>query len=283
VSGQIARPILRLLLGVSILACACANSAKEPFDPNAPPATNDGGSFSTEAGKPDLTGQGEVFGHSDNTLYRVDTVTRSVTEIGVFNGCSNINDIALDESSSIYATTGAELFYVETNTGNCTRIATGMFPASLSFVPAGTVEADREALVGFVGGDYVKIDSKSGMVTKIGEIGQGFASSGDVVSAKGGKTFLTVTGPGCTDSDCLLEIDPKTGALAKNWGPIGKSKVFGLAFWAGALYGFTDSGELVLVTIDTGTLVAMSIPITNAPKSFRGAGSTTSAPTGPVR
>lgn len=270
------------LVGVGA-ATACANSSRDPYDPNGPAAISDGGTFATEASRPDPTGAGEVFGHSDNTLYRVDTVTRAITEVGTFNGCTNVNDIALDETSSIYASTATELFYVETNTGNCTRIATGTFPNSLSFVPAGTLEADRETLVGFQGGDYVRIDQKTGAVTKVGAIGGGLQSSGDIVSAKGGKTFVTVTGPGCSDSDCLIEIDPKTGALAHNWGPIGKTQVFGLAFWAGDLYAFTNAGELVLVTIDTGVLVATPIPITNAPKTFRGAGSTTSAPIGPVR
>ena len=273
-----------LLLASGLLGAACANSARDAYDPNGPAAASDGGgTFAMEASRPDPTGAGEVFGHSDNTLYRVDTVTRAVTEVGTFNGCTNVNDIALDETSSIYASTATELFYVETNTGNCTRIATGTFPNSLSFVPAGTLEPDRETLVGFQGGDYVRIDPKTGVVTKVGAIGGGLQSSGDVVSAKGGKTFVTVTGQGCTDSDCLIEIDPKTGALARNWGPIGKTQVFGLAFWAGDLYAFTNAGELVLVTIDTGVLVATPVPIMNAPKTFRGAGSTTSAPIGPVR
>jgi hypothetical protein len=276
----LAAGIVVLLPGLGALACA--NSSKDSFDPNAP--TSDGGAgFAAEASRPDPTGAGEVFGHSDNTLYRVDTVTRSVTEIGTFNGCTNVNDIALDESSSIYASTGTELFYVETNTGNCTRISTGTFPNSLSFVPAGTVEPDREALVGFQGGDYVKIDPKSGTVTKIGTIGGGLESSGDVVSAKGGKTFVTVRGKGCSDSDCLIEIDPATGALTNNWGPIGKTQVFGLAFWAAELYAFTNAGELVLITLESGKLEAQTLPIANAPTTFRGAGSTTSAPVGPVR
>ena len=280
--GICGAPVLLALAFVGA-ATACANSSRDPYDPNGPAASSDGGTFAMEASRPDPTGAGEVFGHSDNTLYRVDTVTRAITEVGTFNGCTNVNDIALDETSSIYASTATELFYVETNTGNCTRIATGTFPNSLSFVPAGTLEADRETLVGFQGGDYVRIDQKTGVVTKVGAIGGGLQSSGDVVSAKGGKTFVTVTGQGCSDSDCLIEIDPKTGALAHNWGPIGKTQVFGLAFWAGSLYAFTNAGELVLVTIDTGVLVATPIPITNAPKTFRGAGSTTSAPIGPVR
>lgn len=266
---------------VVLTASACANSSKDTFDPTAPPEKSDAGSFSKEAGRPDPTGAGEVFGHSENTLYCVDTISRSVSEVGVFNGCTYVADIALDESSNIYASTGTGLFYVETNTAHCTRIATGTFPNSLSFVPAGTIQPDRETLVGYQGGDYVKIDPSTGAVTKIGEIGDGLQSSGDIVSAKGGKTFVTVKGKGC--ADCLVEVDPATGKLTHNWGPIGKPDVFGLAFWAGELYAFTNAGELLLVTISTGVLVATPIPITNAPAKFWGAGSTTSAPVGPVR
>jgi hypothetical protein len=280
------RTVLFVLAGLvgfaGVAGVACANSSKDAFDPNGPAVPSEGGTaFSTEAGRPNPSGAGEVFGHSENTLYRVDTITRSVTQVGVFEGCTYVADIALDESSNIYASTGAELFYVETNTAHCTRIAMGTFPNSLSFVPAGTVEPDREALVGFQGGDYVKIDPQSGVVTKVGAIGGGLESSGDIVSAKGGKTFVTVKGKDC--ADCLVEIDPATGSLTKNWGPIGRTDVFGLAFWAGELYGFTNAGELILITLDTGTLQMQPVPVTDAPMKFWGAGSTTSAPVGPVR
>jgi hypothetical protein len=269
------------IVAATLVAGACAKATSDGFDPNGSPQS-DGGTFAQEGGtKPDTTAAGEVFGHSENTLYRVDTVTREVTTVGTFQGCTYVADIALDEASNIYASTGSELFLIENNTAHCTRIAGGTFPNSLSFVPSGTVEPNKEALVGFQGGDYVKIDPTTGAVTKIGAVGGGFVSSGDLVSAKGGKTFLTVKGKDC--ADCLVEIDPTTGALTHNWGPIGKPDVFGLAFWAGELYAFTNAGELLLITIDTGVLVAKNIPITNAPAKFWGAGSTTSAPVGPVR
>jgi hypothetical protein len=280
---------LAALAALASAASACAKSEKDAFESEGP-AQTDSGTFAQEAStKPDTTAQGEVFGHSESTLYRVDTVSQSVTEIGVFQGCTYVADIALDESSNIYASTGAELFYVETNTARCTKIAAGTFPNSLSFVPAGTISPDAETLVGFQGGDYVKIDRASGAVTKIGAIGDGLQSSGDIVSTKGGKTFVTVKGKQAGSNlecaDCLAEIDPVTGKLVKNWGSLATPDVFGLAFWGGQLYAFTNKGELLLVTIDTGTLVTKSIPITNAPAGlkFWGAGSTTSAPLGPVR
>lgn len=279
-TGLATLAFVTVLLTMAAALAACAQTKKDSFDDGTTPA-GDGGSFGQDGGKLDPTGAGEVFGHSEKTLYRVDTVTRTVTSIGDFDGCTYVADIALDESSTIYASTGSELFFVETNTARCTRIAAGKFPNSLSFVPKGTIDQDRETLVGFQGGDYVKIDTKSGAVTKIGSIGGGLESSGDIVSAKGGKTFVTVTGPSC--DDCLVEVDPATGKLAKNWGSIGQKDVFGLAFWAGELYAFTNAGQLFLITLANDKLETKPIPVTNAPEKFWGAGSTTSAPTGPVR
>ena len=220
--------------------------------------------------------------NSSTLLYRIDTASRQVAEVGFFAGCGHVADIALDETSTIYATNGVELFVVENNTARCTKVAAGSFPNSLSFVPAGTL-GEAEALVGFEGGSYVKIDTTTGTTEKIGDLGGGFESSGDVVSVREGKTFLTVKGPDC--ADCLVEIDPKTGALTKNWGSLGLADVFGLAFWGGELYAFTDSGKVALVTLKDDTLETTSLTVPNAPAdlSFRGAGSTTVAPLVPVR
>jgi hypothetical protein len=270
-----------LVLGTAALLFACARS-KGGFETDEHP---DGGTFGSDAApKPIVAGQ--VYGHSDQTLYKIDTDSHLMVAVGDFTNCTNVNDIALDEDSNIYATTGTELWYVETNTARCTKVASrdsGAFPNSLSFVPAGTLSPDKETLVGYEGSDYVKIDPATGAVTKLGSLGGGFESSGDVVSAKGGKTFVSVKGPSC--ADCLFEIDPVTGAMIKNWGSLGHNDVFGLAFWAGEVYGFTDAGQVFLVTFGADAITSTTdIPITSAPAGlkFRGAGSTTSAPIGPV-
>lgn len=261
---------------------ACAKSDGD-VDLTGRPDAGPGPFAAVDGAAPPPQASGLVYGHSSTTLYRIETATRNVTEVGFFAGCGHVADIALDETSTIYASTGAELFIVENNTGRCARVAGGAFPNSLSFVPAGVL-GPKETLVGFEGGSYVKIDSASGTTEKIGELGGGFESSGDIVSVKDGKTFVTVKGPGC--ADCLVEIDPATGALTKNWGSLGRTDVFGLAFWGGELYAFTDAGEVVLVTPkDDGTLETKPLAVPNAPAdlSFRGAGSTTVAPVGPVR
>lgn len=220
----------------------------------------------------------EVFGESPDTLYKLDPITKAVVVVGMFQGCSQVIDLALDKDSNMFATTFNGVYRVDRTTAVCTLIAMGSYPNSLSFVPAGTLDPNVEALVGYVGAEYIRIDPSTGAITNVGTIGGGLSSSGDIVSVKGGGTYLTVNGPGC--GDCLIEVDPASGALKKNWGPVGYSSVFGLAFWAGAVYGFDNGGDLFQVNFNGAALQTTSIPIPNKPAGlqFWGAGSTTSAP-----
>lgn len=287
---------LLLVLVSSIGACSAptATSAfkKEKDDKPRDGDTNGGfGNADNEENNvdPSIENQpSEVWGHGPTTLYRLDPTTKAVTIVGQFSGCTGegVTDIALDAESGLFATTDDGLWSIDKKTAACTKIAGGTYPNSLSFVPKGTVDANVEALVGYERGDYVRIDPRSGAKTKIGGIGGGLESSGDIVSVKGGATYLTVTGGACSQSDCLIEVNPATGAMVKNWGSIGRSGVYGLAFWAGRVYAFDSSGELMEVAFDGGKLTTKLIPVpkNNATTKleFWGAGSTTSAPVGGV-
>ena len=252
----------------------------------APSTTGEGGGLVTTSGggtggaEPPVVA--EVWGQSPDTLYKLDPKTNAVTTIGKFQGCPGVIDIALDKDSNLYAAASGGLYMVDRATAKCTQLASGSYPNSLSFVPAGTVDPNKEALVGYLGAEYIRIDTKTGNVTTIGQLSGGFSSSGDVVSVKG-KTYLTANGPSCTKGDCLLEINPKTGDLVKNWGSVGFDAVFGLAFWAGKAYGFTDGGELFEITFTPTGITTLKITIPgNLKLQFWGAGSTTSAPPDPI-
>ncbi len=241
------------------------------------------GAFMTSGVSTGSGGQiAEVFAHSSDTLYKLDPVTKAVSTVAPFSGCgsSGVIDIALDKNSDLIATTFDGIYSVDRMNAKCTLIKNGNYPNSLSFIPAGTLDPNVEALVGYVSDQYVRIDPTTGNITNIGAPwGNGLASSGDIVSVIGGSTYLTVNGQNC--NDCIVEVDPKTGAMTKNWGSLGHSSVFGIAFWAGSVYGFDSSGQIFEVTFTNGT---MQTKLINAPPnvSFWGAGSTTSAPPAPA-
>jgi len=228
-------------------------------------------------------GTPEVFAHSQDTLYRLDPVTKAVTEVGAFTGCSAVEDIALDSTSTMYATTLDGLYRIDRLNAQCTQIATGSYPNSLSFVPAGTLDPTSEVLVGYVGDQYVRIDTTTGAMQTVGSLGGGYTSSGDVVSVKGGGTYLTAKGGPNACDDCLLQVDPTTGAFLLEWGPLGYTAVFGVAFWGGSVYGFDAGGDVFKIDFAGLAMQITPIAVPNAPPglAFYGAGSTTVAPLTP--
>lgn len=279
-----------LVLALFLTGCASSdragfgNDPSTPADGNTTPAPSPSGDFGKTNNPPPGTQDEptvhEVFGHSATTLYKLDPATKAASTIGDFSGCDDVIDIALDEKSTLYAVSKNTLYTVDKATAACTSIKSGNYPNSLSFVPKGTVDPNAEALVGYDGGDYVRIDVSTGKSTVIGSLGGSYVSSGDIVSVKGGQTYLTVKGGSCTNNDCLVEVDPATGKLVKNWGSIQHKEVFGLSFWGGKVYGFDNGGDLFEVGFDNGKLSTTSIPIPQKPSdlSFWGAGSSTSAP-----
>lgn len=300
-------PFAALALAGAGYAAGCASTPRTTFDDDAGPDAAvvipaDGGEkppVFTDAGLDDAkppTGPAEVFGHSGTTLYRLDPDTRAAQTVGTFSGCNEpseaVLDIALDEKSAMFGTTRTGLFKIDKATAKCTKIAAAVgnkeFPNSLSFVPKGTLDANSEALVGYVDDEYVRIDPQTGQISSIGKLDTGSSrliSSGDIVSVIGGPTYLTVKSASndtqCDAADCLVEVDPKTGKILRNFGQLnGKTAVFGVAFWAGAVYGFDRAGNLFQVIVNGGSLTLSTITIPQAPAglSFFGAGSTTAAP-----
>jgi hypothetical protein len=291
------RSVLGGLLALVLVSCAAGGAGTGGGDPTAggggsgagpaaggAGAGGDGGGFTSGGGgEGGFQGTPEVFGHSRTTIYKLNPESKAVGVVGPFVGCTNIEDIALDAQSNLFGTSDEGLFEIDKVTGDCTMVAAGEYPNSLSFVPAGTLDPDEEALVGYLDDQYVRIDIDSGNILTIGAPwNNDLVSSGDIVSVKDGPTYLTVKDapnapPACQDEDCLVEINPASGVIIEEFGPLGFDRVFGTAFWAGSVYGFTNDGELFEIVIENGSLTTTPIQLPDG-LSFWGAGSTTSAP-----
>lgn len=248
-------------------------------------------------------GPAVVYGHSPDTLFKLDPITKAVTTIGKFKDCevvdgdfsaTGIQDMALDKDSKIFVTSKLGLYTVDPDDASCTKLASGSYPNSLSFVPAGTVDPNEEALVGYVvepnpvnKNQYVRINTTTGAITKIGSVWtETVVSSGDIVSVKNGPTYLTLKGGSnneCTESDCVAEVNPQSGKLIKILGTLDSypgEKVFGFAFWGGSSYGFTNAGKLFELKFQGSALITTPIT-TPSGLVFWGAGSSTEAPVVP--
>jgi hypothetical protein len=92
-----------------------------------------------------------------------------------------------------------------------------------------------------------------------------------------------VKGNNC--NDCLVEVNPTTGALVRKLGSVGHKDVFGLAYWDGKAYGFDKEGQLFEVDLAGSTAQTKTIGIPKPPPdlSFWGAGSTDVRPVGTVK
>ncbi|MBL8909552.1 MAG: hypothetical protein JNM17_02505 [Archangium sp.] len=239
----------------------------------APPDAGTGG----DAG----TNEPVVYGHTASTLYKVNATTKLVTPVASFNNCNGeVIDLALDEFSRAFVTTASGLYQLDLMTARCTEVNfsnTDTYPNSLSFVPRGTIDPNFEVLVGYSGSSYVRINLTTGAMQQIGTLGGGFVSSGDIVSVIDGGTYLTAKNPGGPSSaDYLLEVNPTNGALVRSLGTLPFNDVYGLAFWGGSLYGFSNGGTLFEITINGSTTTSAPVP-NAASQTWNGAGSTTAA------
>ncbi len=239
---------------------------------------------------------GKVYAHSADTLYLLEPISKQVTKVGTFDCTGSMVDIAIDKAGKMTGSAaisfnnalGGALVTVDATNAHCQELNRGPnLLTSLTYVPEGTLVANAEALVGYAEDQYVRVDPATGGITNIGLLNNTaisttkWVSSGDVVSIKGGGTYLTVKPEsGTTDGrgDRIVEVDPKTGGLVRVIGATGMDEVLGLGYWGGIAYGFTIAGKLIQIDLTTGA--GTTIPIQGAPAdlSFLGAGTTTVAP-----
>jgi hypothetical protein len=300
------------------LLAACGSAVTDPGGLQVTPA-RDAGKSKGDAADPVVVdppadgsvvvdppgGPGRVYAHTTDTLYLYEPVSGTLKKLGAFTfdkaGTeSAIIDIAVDRTGNMYATTFSNFFSIDTSTAKCTWIATTDplvdFPNSLSFVPAGTVDPGKETLVGYASnGDnvavtYVKIDTTTGLMTTLGDMnatvtGPQYRSSGDIISLiqDGNRTYATVklqVDGGASGTDLLAEVDPADGHLKRIIGDTKQTNLFGFGYWAGKGYGFSDTGRIVQIDMNSGNSVVLLTLTSDAGAAlpWYGAGVTTQAP-----
>lgn len=274
------RCTISLVLGLAAAACGPKVSGGDDDDDDSPlvdAAGSDGG--------PDgdvVSENADVYAHTASTLFRIDPDTYDITEIGRFTGDAefdSMTDIAIDGDGQMIGISYTRVYRIDHQTAVTTRAGAGELPQDfngLSFVPS--VEA-----FGFEGPDVLiagrnsdgkifRIDPVNGTATQIGDMGGVHATSGDIVAVRGFGIVATSSGGALTD--LLVRLAPNSFAATPIGDGSGWNTIWGIGFWKGKVFGFSDSGDFMVIDTATGdgTLVE------NNGQAWWGAAVTTRAP-----
>lgn len=216
-----------------------------------------------------------MWAHSRDTLFSIHPDTFELTTIGTFGlpVDEDITDLAVTPDQTLYGISDTRLYTLDPDTGAATYVADvpGLTNVGMTFLRTGELLATDD------GGGVRRINPATGEVTELDGYGGGYTTAGDLVAVGDGTMFTICDGgPECTwESNCLVTVDPVTGAAIARIGAIGFSQVFGAAYANGHVYAFTNAGQLIEVdrTTGAGTLVRAYDGI-----SFWGAGVTPLVP-----
>lgn len=185
-----------------------------------------------------------------STLFRIDSVTGVVHTIGE-TGFVDVTDIAFVPDGRLFGITYTRFLEIQPQTGRAVPVGPGI---GFRRVVALVSDANGVLYGGTQFGEFIRIDSRTGVGTLIGHYGGGLVASGDLAFAPDGTLFGTAKD--ARRSELLVRIDITTGK-ATIVGPIGFEDVFGIAFGPDdVLFGSAEGGPFrtpVLITIDQHT------------------------------
>jgi hypothetical protein len=263
-------------LCLCLAACGSSHSGGGPdatVSRDGPGGTDGSGSGSG------VIGNTLIYAHTQSTLYSVDPTTLAVTKINDFafdTGFDAMTDLAIDRNGNMIGVSFFSVYRVDPTTAAATRLAMGLTNTynGLSFVPAAQVGmTGDDVLIGTrtTDGKVFQINPATGASTQVGDMGGSYSSSGDLVAVDGFGTVQTVKG---STHDVLARLAPGTFAATPIGTNTGFDKIWGVGFWGGTVYGFTNTGQFISIdpTTGAGQLVAANGP------TWWGAAVTTIAP-----
>ena len=234
------------------------------------------------------TGCYTVYAHSDYELYSIDLSAKSLVDIGPFNapkvnGNTDVmTDLAVAPDNTIYVISNTAIYTASPTDGHVTKL--GSLAACGSKGVALTTTPDGKLWTGDFMGTLCQIDTTQAPPAVLSPISMtsGMALSGDFVAVSNGTVFGTAykksdsANAGTQLDNVLVKLDIATGAVTQI-GPTGYPKLFGVAFAANQVFGFTHDGTGHVITVDpatgTGTLFGTFMdPTSHQGISFAGAG-----------
>jgi hypothetical protein len=192
-----------------------------------------------------------VYVHTGDTLFSFDPRTRQIVPVAQFRDRSgpitNMVDIAIDRSGVLFGgTLDQRIFTIDPTSGACRFLfEVNDRPNGLAVLPDGrlVVAGDRVSIVEPRNGQVIEV-----LVDRGREV-----TSGDLVGLPDGMLYWTVRGA-AGEGDVLVRLDPRTRRTTR-LGATGTTKLFGVGYADGVLYGFSADGDTVELDPQSGAVV----------------------------
>jgi hypothetical protein len=272
---------MRAILCACVVLAACGSNVRPGGSglPDGGGGTGDGNGSGNGSGSNGETVY--VYAQTASTLYRVDPDTLAITKVGDFGwpssvGTDQMTDIAIDKNGQMIGVSFSRVYRVDPANAQTTLLSSNLGGSfnGLSFVPATMLGmTGDDVLVGTENSDgkVFKIDPMTGAATQVGDMGGGYASSGDLVAVEGFGTVQTVTG---ASSDVLAKLASNTFTATAIGSGTGFGMIWGVAFWKNQTDGVTETGDFILIDPVSGS----ANRVTSTGQAWWGAAVTTLAP-----
>ena len=185
-----------------------------------------------------------LYAQTKDELFEVDPTNGDITSIGTFrtedgNTIDDIVDIAIDLEGRLFGGTYDALYQVDPETAEVTYRCewSGAPPFALAFTSDGALVAGAGEEIRFISVDDC---ASSTLLTS-----RDYETSGDLVGLPDGFLYWSVRG-GRDNPDELVRVNPRNGREIAI-GSIGFQGLYGMAYFDGRLYGFSDTGQMVRI------------------------------------
>ncbi len=223
-----------------------------------------------------------MFASTYNALYKINPDNHAIALVGTFAGCSNIHDLAMDGSGQLFASSYQGMHKIDKSSATCSTFAWSQKPNNLAVFPKGAIDQQTDVLVGFNNHNYLAFSKSNSEEKYLGQFsGPGNSTPwGDLVWVPGmGSVVSAYGGVGGCNPACLVQFDPKSGTMIKNYGSPGLQGLMGLAHFNGVTYGFAYQGKVYELIFGANNVTAKEVVMNNPPPQLQwtGAAATLSA------